>query len=227
MKRVHKYGLEVVPTFEQAAGLKQAVQKPPALYKSWEEWNGFPLSNMRAQGEEIETQEELVLRKAQMEQVLTRIAHEHQMPREAVRGTLRTMAGSMGSGVVNAFLRRFRVADQPAQEQGRLPRPPPPGGASMDAARPFDADWEPPPSSPATARWRRPSGRRGGEPALRTCSSPRPRPCPSGSSMRRRRSGRPSWSGPCRCRPSRWASRWSSGAAARGCSSRSPMTWRR
>ena len=98
MKRVHKYGLEVVPTFEQAVGLKPAVQKPPALYKSWEEWNGFPLSNLRAQGEEIETQEELVLRKAQMEQVLTRIAHEHQMPREAVRGTLRTMAGSMGSG---------------------------------------------------------------------------------------------------------------------------------
>ena len=39
MKRRHRYGLEAVPTFEQAAALKPVVKRAPPALKALDIWN--------------------------------------------------------------------------------------------------------------------------------------------------------------------------------------------
>ncbi len=62
MRRQKKYGLEVVPTFDQAAKLKPAIKTPPPPLVALDTWNSPAISAIRANNEDIETAQELTVR---------------------------------------------------------------------------------------------------------------------------------------------------------------------
>ena len=125
-KLPHRYGLQVAPTFEQAIRTKaHKVSLPPLRATNF--WNSPAYQALLNQQQQVETDAELEARRAQLEALQKRVAHERRVPLAHVREMVNV---AMNAGDTDDDLEDWYDAED------RPPGPPGGGGGRGPRGRP-------------------------------------------------------------------------------------------